>query len=88
MERPHHDRDAPRVIQLLLASLTLTAFVLSTSRVEAYRRIGPLVGLPAQALWIISIDWPAQWGIGLVTLVYLARYLQLAYVAWIRPARR
>lgn len=74
--------------QLLLAVLTLTAFVLSTSRLERNRRIGPLVGLPAQALWINSVDWSAQWGIGLVTVVYLVRYLQLAYVAWIRPARR
>lgn len=88
MERHDHGRHALRVIQLALAVLTLTAFLLSTSRVEGYRRIGPLIGLPAQALWIASVDWSAQWGIGLVTLVYTARYIHLAWRAWGPASRR
>lgn len=76
------------MIQLALAALTLTAFILSTSRHERHRRIGPLVGLPAQALWIHSVDWSAQWGIGLVTLVYLVRYVHLAWASWGPTSRR
>jgi len=74
--------------QLSLAVLTLTAFVLSTSRLERNRRLGPLVGFPAQAFWIASIDWSAQWGIGLVTLVYTARYVHLAWRGWGPASRR
>jgi len=75
------------MIQALLALLTLTAFVLATSPLERRRRIAPLVGLPAQALWAISIDWRTQWGIALVVAVYLARYAHLAWRAWGPPSR-
>lgn len=88
MERLDHGRDALRVIQLALAVLTLTAFLLSTSRHERFRRIAPLIGLPAQIPWIASVDWSAQWGIGLVTLVYTARYLHLAWRSWGPTSRR
>lgn len=74
--------------QLALAVLTLAAFLLSTSRLGRYRRIGPLIGLPAQVLWIVSVDWITQWGIGLVILVYTARYLHLAWRSWGPASRR
>lgn len=76
------------MIQALLAILTLGAFVLATSPLERRRRIAPLVGIPAQALWAISIDWSAQWGIALVVAVYLGRYIQLAWRAWSPASRR
>lgn len=78
MDRVGPDGDAHRMTQGLLALLTLGAFMLATSPAERLRRIAPLIGIPAQALWAISIDWTTQWGIGLVILVYTARYAQMA----------
>lgn len=78
MDRLGPDGDAHRMTQGLLAALTLTAFVLATSAHPRLRRIAPWVGLPAQLLWAMAIDWTSQWGIGLVVLVYTARYAQLA----------
>ena len=88
MERDDHRRDALRMTQFLLAALTLAAFILSTSRHERYRRIAPLIGLPAQIPWIASVNWTEQWGIGLVTLVYTARYVHLAWRSWGPASRR
>jgi hypothetical protein len=75
------------MIQALLALLTLGAFVLATSPAQRLRSIAPLVGIPAQVLWAISINWTAQWGIALVVVVYLGRYIQLGWMAW-RPRPR
>lgn len=88
MERHDHGRDALRVIQFLLAVLSLIAFWCSTSSNRQAQRLGPLVGLPAQAFWIQSVDWSAQWGALVVCIVYTGRYIQLAWLAWIAPRLR
>lgn len=64
--------------QLALLVLTAAAFLMTTSTDPLQRVLGPCIGIAAQALWILSIHWRTQWGIGIVTLVYLGRYIQLA----------
>lgn len=71
-----------------LLALTATAFFLSTSSQASTRRWGPLVGIPAQSLWVTSVDWSSQWGIGAVTVLYLARYLHLTWTSWGPTSRR
>lgn len=65
--------------QALLLVLTASAFLLTTSRHPRARLWGPMVGIAAQVTWISSVTWETQWGIGAVTLVYLGRYVQLAW---------
>jgi len=67
------------MMQFILLVLTLSAFLLSTARNSRLRICGPIIGIPAQFFWIASVNWEAQWGIGIVTVVYLLRYIHLAW---------
>lgn len=72
------------MIQAALLALTATAFLLTTSPAPRARLRGALVGIAAQGTWVVSVNWSSQWGIGAVTVIYLGRYVHLAWTGWRR----
>lgn len=66
-------------VQVLLASLSLTALYLVNRREERVRRWAPVFGLLAQPFWLASALSTRQYGMATVVAFYAAIWARALY---------
>lgn len=72
------------VLQVGLASLSLTATWLSLRKSTVMRRYACFFGMAAQPFWICSSLAAHQYGVLLATAAYSAMWVHNFYSTWVR----
>lgn len=71
--------------QLAIAICGIASVWMSQSKDDSVRRWACIFGIAAQPFWMYATFTASQWGIFMLSFVYLAGWLRGAWNYWIQP---